>query len=102
MKGGAVTETVEVSGETPLLQTESTEVSSIIDGHTITTLPLAARNYIQFALLSPGATTVNPSSLSQPQLMTGARRPVINCNREQAVAFLLAGILNHEAENTRV
>jgi hypothetical protein len=102
MKVGAVTETIQVSGETPLLQTESTEVSSIVDAHTITTLPLAARNYVQLSLLSPGTTTVNPSSLSQPQLMTGAGRPDINGNREQAVGFLLDGIVNQEAKNNEV
>jgi hypothetical protein len=102
MKMGAVTSTVEVSGEAPLLQTESTEVSSIVDAHTITTLPLAARNYVQLSLLSPGATTVNPSSLSQPQLMTGAGRPDINGNREQAVGFLLDGIVNQEKKNDEV
>lgn len=102
MKMGAVSETVEVSGETPLLQTESTEVSSIVDAHTITALPLAARNYVQLSLLSPGTTTVNPSSLSQPQLMTGAGRPDINGNREQAVAFLLDGIVNQEAKNNEI
>ncbi len=102
MKVGSVTATVEVTGETPLLQTESTEVSSIVDAHTIATLPLAARNYVQLSLLSPGATTVNPSSLSQPQLMTGAGRPDINGNREQAVGFLLDGIVNQEAKNNEV
>jgi hypothetical protein len=102
MKVGAVSETVEVTGAAPLLQTESTEVSSLVDSHTITTLPLAARNYVQLSLLSPGTTTVNPSSLSQPQLMTGAGRPDINGNREQAVGFLLDGIVNQEAKNNEV
>src|SRR5260370_5730995 len=36
MKVGAITKTVQVSGETPPLQTERTEVSSLVDGHTIT------------------------------------------------------------------
>ena len=102
MKVGAISETVEVTGAVPLLQTESTEVSSLVDSHTITTLPLAARNYVQLSLLSPGTTTVNPSSLSQPQLMTGAGRPDINGNREQAVGFLLDGIVNQEAKNNEV
>ena len=35
MKMGAVTETVQVSGETPLLQTQSTEVSTLIDANTV-------------------------------------------------------------------
>ncbi len=102
MKVGAVSETIEVMGATPLLQTESTEVSNLIDAHTVTTLPLAARNYIQLALLSPGTTTVNPDSLSKPQLMTNSGRPIINGNREQAVAFLLDGIVNQEAKNNEV
>jgi hypothetical protein len=102
MKVGSVAETIEVMGYAPLLQNQTTEVSDLIDGKTITTLPLAARNYVQLALLSPGATTVNPSSLSQPQLMTGAGRPDINGNREQAVAFLLDGIVNQEAKNNEV
>jgi hypothetical protein len=54
MKVGAVTETVQVTGAAPVLQTESTEVSMLIDSKTLTTLPLASRNYIQLALLSPG------------------------------------------------
>jgi Carboxypeptidase regulatory-like domain len=102
MKVGAVTESIEVTSETPLLQTQSTEVSSVVDAHTTVTLPLAARNYVQLALLSPGATTVNPSSLSQPQLMTNSGRPDINGNREQAVGFLLDGIVNQEPKNNEV
>ncbi len=102
MKVGELSSTVEVSGAPPVLQTETTAVSSIVDAQTITALPLAARNYVQLSLLSPGATTVNPSSLSQPQLMTGAGRPDINGNREQAVGFLLDGIVNQEAKNDEV
>jgi hypothetical protein len=102
MKVGAITETLKVTGVAPLLQRETTEVSSIIDANTVVTVPLAARNYVQLALLSPGATTVNPSSLSQPQLMTNSGRPDINGNREQAVGFLLDGIVNQEPKNNEV
>ena len=102
MKVGAVTSTIEVIGVTPILQAESAQVSTVIDANTTTALPLAARNYVQLALLSPGTTTVNPSSLSQPQLMTGSGRPDINGNREQAVGFLLDGIVNQEAKNNEV
>src|SRR5258706_95257 len=84
MKVGAVTETVEVTGGAPLLQTQSTEVSTLFDADTTTSLPLAARNYVQLTLLSPGATHVNPGSLQYPQNMIGAGRPFINGNREQA------------------
>ena len=40
MKVGKVSETVEVTGAAPVLQTESTEVSTIIDSSAVTTLPL--------------------------------------------------------------
>ena len=99
MKMGAVTQTVEVTGETPLLQTQSTEVSTLVDAATVTSLPLAARNYIQLTLLSPGATTVNPSSMQFPQNMIGSGRPYINGNREQANSFLLDGQINNESKN---
>ncbi|HKM79652.1 MAG TPA: TonB-dependent receptor [Candidatus Acidoferrum sp.] len=102
MKVGAVTSTVEVIGVTPILQAESAQVSTVFDANTTTALPLAARNYIQLALLSPGTTTVNPSSFSRPQLMTNSGRPDINGNREQAVGFLLDGIVNQEAKNNEV
>src|SRR6266849_1445205 len=99
MKVGAVAETVEVTGETPLLQTQSTEVSTLVDAVTVTSLPLAARNYIQLTLLSPGATNVNPSSMQFPQNMINSGRPYINGNREQANSFLLDGQMNNESKN---
>ncbi len=99
MKVGSVAETIEVTGETPLLQAQSTEVSTLIDANTTTSLPLAARNYIQLTLLSPGATNVNPSSMQFPQNMINSGRPYINGNREQANSFLLDGQINNESKN---
>src|SRR5260370_6609321 len=102
MRVGAVAETVEVSGDTPLLQTQSTEVSTLIDAHTVSSLALASRNYLQLTLLAPGATTVNPDSLRQPQTMLGAGRPYINGNREQANEYLLDGQVNGEKKNDEI
>lgn len=99
MKMGQVSETVEVAGVAPILQTQSTEVSTLIDSKTLTTVPLAARNYIQLTLLSPGATTVNPESMQLPQNMLNSGRPYINGNREQANQFLLDGQVNNESKN---
>ncbi len=102
MKMGAVTETVEVSGETPLLQTQSSEVSTLIDANTVSSLPLASRNYLQLTLLAPGVTNVDPDSMRQPQTMLGAGRPYINGNREQANEYLLDGQINSEDKNDEV
>src|SRR5271170_2990507 len=102
MKMGSVSETVEVSGETPILQTQSTEVSTLIDANTVSSLPLASRNYLQLTLLAPGVTTTDPDSLRQPQTMLGAGRPIINGNREQANEYLLDGEINSEDKNNEI
>jgi hypothetical protein len=102
MKMGKVSETVEVTGAAPILQTQTTELSTIIDSKTNVSLPLASRNYIQLTLLAPGVTTVNPQSLTQAQSMTTSGRPYINGNREQANSFLLDGVDNQENINNEV
>ena len=99
MRIGKVSETVEVSGAAPVLQTESTEVSTIIDAAAVTTLPLAGRNYLQLGLLAPGTTTNNPRGINEPQNLDNGSRPFINGNREQANQYFLDGILNSEDKN---
>jgi Carboxypeptidase regulatory-like domain/TonB dependent receptor len=102
MKVGSVTESVVVTGATPLLQTQSAEVSTIIDANTNVSLPLASRNYVQLTLLSPGAVTPNPQGMVQAQTAPTNARPYINGNREQANSFLIDGIDNQESINNEV
>jgi hypothetical protein len=99
MKVGKISETVEVSGEAPILQTQSTDVSTVIDANTNVSLPLASRNYLQLTLLAPGVTNVDPDGMRQPQTMLNSGRPYINGNREQANEYLVDGILNSEDKN---
>lgn len=99
MKVGKTSETVEVTGEAPILQTQSAEVSTLIDAHTNVSLPLASRNYLQLTLLAPGVTNVDPDGMRQVQSMTNSGRPYINGNREQANEYLIDGILNSEDKN---
>jgi hypothetical protein len=102
LKVGKISETVEVSGETPILQTQSTEVSTLIDANTAVSLPLASRNYLQLTLLVPGVTNPNPQTLYLNQNMTSAGRPQINGNREQSNEVLLDGLVNTEDTNNEV
>jgi Carboxypeptidase regulatory-like domain/TonB dependent receptor len=102
MKVGKVTETVEVTSAAPILQTQSTEVSTVIDATTNASLPLGTRDYLSLTLLAPGATTPNPSEFTQPGLITSSGRPYINGNREQANAMLLDGIDASENSNNEV
>jgi hypothetical protein len=51
---GDVTETVNVTGEAPLLNTRTSEVTALIDPVRITELPLNGRNALELAGLLPG------------------------------------------------
>jgi hypothetical protein len=99
MKVGQASEVVEVTGAAPVLQTESPEVSTLIDAAAVTAVPLAGRNYLQLGLLAPGTTTNNPSGINEPHNLDGNSRPFINGNREQANQYFLDGILNSEDKN---
>jgi hypothetical protein len=51
---GAMTETVKVTAETPLLQTSTQSLGQVIEQRTVTELPLNGRNPIALAELVPG------------------------------------------------
>lgn len=51
---GQVTETVEVTGASPLLETEQNTLSTVIPNQKVLDLPTVGRNPLQFALLAPG------------------------------------------------
>jgi hypothetical protein len=101
MKVGQVSETVEVTGVAPVLKTEATQVDTIINAATNDNLPLAARNYVQLTLLSPGSVTTNPQGFSTGNNTAdfSSSRPLINGNREQANNFLLDGMDNNQVSD---
>jgi Carboxypeptidase regulatory-like domain len=95
-------EVVQVSGEAPLLQTQNTEVSTIIDAETNVALPLASRNYVQLALLVPGAVTPNREAIATANRIDMAGQPYINGNREQDNNFLLDSMDNNQVSDNLV
>jgi hypothetical protein len=96
---GAVTESVQVTGEAAVLQTETTQVGSVINSNTIVNAPLVSRNYIQLTLLAPGVTTVDPSGFVNGARTTGGGRPYVNGNRKEANNFLLDGVDNNQVSD---
>jgi len=102
MKIGQTTEVVEVSAAAPLLQTDTTQMSTLIDSKTNETLPLATRNYVQLTMLTPGAVNPDPASFVTGQDMTTQGRPYINGNREQENNFILDGIDNNQLGDNEV
>jgi hypothetical protein len=69
---GNVAEVIEVVGGAPVLDTETTELGTVIEKRRILELPLNGRDYLQLASLTPGATTNGPAS-SQGQQRMGVR-----------------------------
>ena len=102
LKVGDVSTSVMVAEAPPLLQTDSTQVSTVMDAHAIETLPLETRNYNQLALLTPGAVTTSPGAFNAPLSTFNSGRPYINGNREQANYYLLDGIDNNEFVDNNV
>jgi hypothetical protein len=99
---GQNTETVQVTNEAPILQTETTDVGTVIDARTNVSLPLASRNYLQLTLLTPGAVTVQPTGFESGQNAGQVTRPEINGNRFDANSFLLDGMDNNDAGSNYV
>ena len=100
MKVGQTSETVEVTGAAPVLETDTTQVNTIINAATNDNLPLASRNYVQLTLLAPGSVTTDPSSFNNGNNTGGyGGRPEINGNREQANNFLLDGMDNNQVSD---
>ena len=57
LRVASVAETVTVTGEAPVLETTRTQVSDTVSEASVRNLPVNGRNFINFALLTPGVTT---------------------------------------------
>jgi hypothetical protein len=96
MRIGAVTTTTQVTSETPQLQSETTQVSTLIDSKTVTDIPLATRNYVELTLLAPGSVHPDNSMFNNGDNTANGARPYINGNREQSNNFILDGMDNNQ------
>ncbi|HKE05826.1 MAG TPA: carboxypeptidase regulatory-like domain-containing protein [Blastocatellia bacterium] len=100
---GEITQVAEIAGALPpLLQTDTTQLGTVIDSRTNEALPLASRNYIQLTLLAPGSLNPNPQTLTGAGTTANSGRPYINGNREQANNFLLDGLDNNQVSDNLV
>src|SRR5712664_4651126 len=88
---GSVAETIEVSGGAiPLLESDRSTLSNVVDSQVISNMPLNARQYLDLALLTPG---VLPSS-------AGTQGGGFNAAgaRSQSNVFLLDGVSNIDTQ----
>lgn len=93
---GSISEQVSVTGEAPVLDTESASRGAVIDRTKMIELPLNGRDYNQLALLSPGVLAPTP------RLQSVGFRGVFNVNGNRAFqnAFQLDGVDNTSYSNS--
>ena len=99
---GQVSQTLQVTESAPPLQTQTTEVGTVMEASSIANLPLETGNYNQLTLLVPGAVTISPASFNTGLKTFNAARPNINGSREQANYYLLDGVENMEFADDNV
>jgi hypothetical protein len=99
--GVGLTETVQVTDTSPILQTETTAVGEVLSGNTVQSLPLNGRNTGQLALLLPGTITYNPRGFTNIGSIN-MNRPFVNGNREQTNNFTVDGLDVNETIDNRV
>ncbi len=61
---GAVAESITVTGESPLVQTDSSTVGTLIDLKNVSDLPVNGRNFVRLVQAIPGANEGLPNSLA--------------------------------------
>lgn len=88
---GAITEEVLVTAPYFAVERESAAVRTVIEGRQIGGLPLDGRNFLELALLTPGAAPSAPGSAGS---VRGDFAFTVNGAREDANGFLLDGVYN--------
>jgi Carboxypeptidase regulatory-like domain len=93
---GAVAESVEVTGTTSLVASETSSVGEVINTNQIQDLPLKGRAVFELALLSPGTTPQAPTSYAggQRPMPGGLGSPVFSAGggRDNANGYLVDGV----------
>ncbi len=86
---GALTETVEVTSEAPLLQTESGSVGAIVSSRSVQTLPLDGRNVMNLITMAPSVVPQGGSegSLTGKNVFAGGNYQIGGGTANQSATF---------------
>jgi hypothetical protein len=101
MAVGSASENIVVTGETPIMQTETSSLGQVVTTTQITELPLNGRDYVQLATLSTGVvrTSSGTNGNSGGSSTGGQNSFVANGTRGTLNNFLLDGIDNNSNDN---
>src|SRR5439155_6528678 len=75
---GSVSEVVTVTGDTPLINTESAAVSTVVDRQFAENLPMNGRSFQTLIQLTPGVVVTPSSDLNGGQFSVDGQRAVSN------------------------
>ncbi|HZI49321.1 MAG TPA: carboxypeptidase regulatory-like domain-containing protein, partial [Pyrinomonadaceae bacterium] len=93
LETGAVSESVTVTAEAPLIQTTPT-VGDVVENRRVVELPLNNRNFMQLLTLVPGVTSDGSSEIGIG--LTNTVNFSINGTRRNSVNFLVDGVSNSD------
>lgn len=96
---GAVSQTVEVTGEAPLVESTTSSVGGLVDERTIRELPLNGRSYDQLALLEAGVTSYGGGATSGGFLYGTGTRFSVAGSRSYNNSYMLDGMDINDSGN---
>jgi hypothetical protein len=95
LKPGAVTVTIETSAQAVALNTDSTELSNLVNQQQVEELPLNGRNFMQLLLVGAGTVTVGGE---QGTMRQGEGNAIsVNGGRPEGNNYTLDGLVNTDA-----
>jgi hypothetical protein len=96
MDVGAITQSIEVTGEIPQLKTDRSDVSITFNQKYVTELPILNRNFTNFELLSPGTQKLVGWSHAATENPQGGQQIFVNGQHFSGTAFELDGTDNQD------
>ena len=96
MQVGAVTQSVEVTGEVPQLKTDRSDVAIEFNEKYVENLPILNRNFTSFELLSPGTQKLVGWSHAATENPQGGQQIFVNGQHFSGTAFELDGTDNQD------
>ena len=97
---GALEETVEVTGESPVLQTESATVGEVISGHDAVVAAAERPQHRPALAAAAGRGHAEPEHVHRRSATSAGGRPYVNGNREQTNNYTIDGVdMNESIDN---